>query len=265
MTDVRLGPTAVVVDGDLRVEEGGTLAVAAIDGQRARFIHEVSSTEVAAQVIYVHGALRATADLTARGTASVPVEAASIALDHPTAPRFKKRVQAVSSRAHVDAAEAQRNPVEPSPGPRPEPMDPVPRRLALMHEFGNGSDRLVLNHQRRYTQGVRVDGDLVVSGALSQASSSLLKHDVEALAVNEAARAIEALRPVTFRYRADQAGRRHAGFIAEEVAAIVPDAPHLEVRPVDLIAMLTVVVQDQQRAIAVLQEQVTVLASEDRV
>lgn len=264
MTDVRLEQAAVVVDGDLRVEAGTIttkgVSAPAIDGQRGRFLHTLSGTEVTAQVLVVRGAVRATNDVAGRDTASVPVEAASIALDHPTAPRLKKRPK-FDEASERDTAGALRKPVEPSPGPTGEPMDPIPRRLALTHQFGGGADRLVLNHQRRYAQGVHVDGDLVVSGAMSQASSALLKRDIESLPVDEAARAIGALRPVTFRYRADEGGRLHAGFIAEEVAAVVTDADDDQVRPLDLIAMLTVVVQDQQRAIVALTEQVATLTN----
>ena len=271
MADVRLDQAAVVVDGDLRVDAGTittkAMSAPAIDGHRGRFLYEVSGTEVKAQVLVVNGALRATSEFAARNTASVPVEAASIAVDHPTAPRLKKAPPIAEQLRRGDGATpaaAQRPPGEESPGPRPEPMVPVPRRLALTHEFGGGADRLVINHQRRYAQGVHVEGDLTVSGVMAQASSALLKRDVETLPVEEAARTIGALRPVMFRYRADPAGRCHAGFIAEEVAAVVPDADDDQVRPMDLIATLTVVVQDQQRAIAALTAEVAALTSGDR-
>jgi hypothetical protein len=257
MTDVRLDEAAVVVDGDLRVDTGSirTRSIAALS--------DVSGNEVKAQVLVVNGALRATNVFAARDTASVPVEAASIALDHPTAPRLKRRppIATMTGRDAAGSETALRKPVEPSPGPTGETMDPIPRRLALTHVFGAGTDRLVLNHQRRYAQGVHVDGDLVVGGAVSQASSALLKRDIETLPVDEAARAIGALRPVRYRYRADEAGRRHAGFIAEEVAEVIPDAEDDQVRPLDLIAMLTAVVQDQQRAIAALTDEVAALGA----
>jgi hypothetical protein len=268
LTDIRLDQAAVVVDGDLRVEAGTitsqAMSAPAINGHRGRFLHEVSGTAVTAQVLVVSGALRATSEFTARNTASVPVEAVSIALDHPTAPRLKKSPpnDVLRRRDGGSPTEVQRPPGEESPGPRPEPMVPVPRRLALTHEYGGGADRLVLNHQRRYAQGVHVDGDLVVSGTIAQASSARLKRDVETLPSDEAARAIDALRPVKFSYRNTQADRRHAGFIAEEVAAVLPGADDDRVRPLDLIAMLTAVVQDQQRAIAGLTERVAALSRE---
>ena len=131
----------------------------------------------------------------------------------------------------------QRPPVDNPPGPRPEPMTPIPPRLALTHEFGGGVDRLVLNQQRRYVQGVRVDGDLVV---------------------------LAALHPVTFRSRHEPNQRRHAGFIAEEVAAVMPDADGDRVRPMDLIALLTAVVQDQRRTLVRLTEEIGALTQAER-
>jgi hypothetical protein len=262
MSDVRLQDEAVVVDGDLRLEHGTVIAdglsAPAIDGHRGRFLYELSGTEVRAQVLVVTDSVRASTAPPSQSTAALPVRAVAIALDHPTAPRLKKSPPVTSFGGQFEAA-AQAPPIEEPPGPRPEPMTPIPPRLALSHEFGAGIDRLVLNKQRRYVQGVHVDGDLIVGGAISQASSARLKDDVEALVVDEAVTTLAALRPVTFRYRHEASSRRHAGFIAEQVAEVMPDADGEAVRPMDLIALLTAVVQDQQRALVRLTEELGAL------
>jgi Chaperone of endosialidase len=259
MSDVRLQDEAVVVDGDLRLENGSItaegLSAPAIDGHRGRFLYEVSGTEVRAQVLVVTDSVRASTAPPTQSTAALPVRAVSVALDHPTAPRLKKSPPVTALRGDLETS-VQRPPIDQPPGPRPEPMIPIPPRLALTHDYGAGVDRLVLNHQRRYVQGVHVDGDLVVGGAISQASSAKLKDDVETLPVEDAASLLAALHPVTFRYRHDTSERRHAGFIAEEVAEVMPDADGDRVRPMDLIALLTAVVQDQQRTLARLTEEI---------
>jgi Chaperone of endosialidase len=265
MSDVRLQDEAVVVDGDLRLENGYItaegLSAPAIDGHRGRFLYEVSGTEVRAQVLVVTDSVRASTAPPTQSTAALPVRAVSVALDHPTAPRLKKSPPVTALRGLETSV--QRPPIDQPPGPRPEPMIPIPPRLALTHDYGAGVDRLVLNHQRRYVQGVHVDGDLVVGGAISQASSAKLKDDVETLPVENAASLLAALNPVTFRYRHDTSERRHAGFIAEEVAEVMPDADGDRVRPMDLIALLTAVVQDQQRTLARLTEEIGAVTQKD--
>jgi hypothetical protein len=267
MSDVRLEDEAVVVDGDLRLEKGTItaegLSAPAIEGYRGRFLYELSGTEVRAQVLVVTDSIRTSTAPPAQSTAALPVRAVAIALDHPTAPRLKKSPPVTGLRGHLEVS-AQRPPVEEPPGPRPEPMTPIPPRLALTHEYGAGVDRLVLNHQRRYGQGVHVDGDLMVGGVISQASSAQLKDDVETLPVDDAVTALAALHPVTFRYRHEASQRRHAGFIAEEVAEVMPDADGDRVRPMDLIALLTAVVQDQQRSLVRLSAEIDALTQADR-
>jgi hypothetical protein len=267
MSDVRLQDEAVVVDGDLRLEKGTIsaegLSAPTVESHRGRFLYEVSGTEMRAQVLVVTGSVRASTASPSQSTAALPVRAVAIALDHPTAPRSKKSPPVTALRGTVEAS-VRRPPVDDPPGPRPDPMTPIPPRLALTHEFGVGVDRLVLNQQRRYAQGVHVDGDLVVGGAISQASSLQLKEDVETLPVDEAATVLAALHPVTFRYRHEVSPRRHAGFIAEEVAAVMPDADRDRLRPMDLIALLTAVVQDQQRTLDRLTKEIGALTQEER-
>jgi len=53
------------------------------------------------------------------------------------------------------------------------------------------------------------------------ASSRRFKHDIQSM--DKASEAILALRPVTFKYNADNYGRTQYGLIAEEVAAVNPD------------------------------------------
>lgn len=81
------------------------------------------------------------------------------------------------------------------------------------------------------------------------ASSRELKRDVAALGEGEAREALAGLAPVKFRYRNDDR-EQHVGFIAEDVPELVATADRRGMSPMDVVAVLTSVVQAQERAIA---------------
>jgi hypothetical protein len=81
------------------------------------------------------------------------------------------------------------------------------------------------------------------------ASSRSLKRDIAALDEREARDALAGLAPVKFRYRNDGADQ-HVGFIAEDVPALVATADRKGMSPMDVVAVLTRVVQAQEQAIA---------------
>jgi hypothetical protein len=95
-------------------------------------------------------------------------------------------------------------------------------------------------------------------GVWTNASSREAKQDIAPLALDEARAALVALEPVTFAYRADPA-ERHVGFIAEDVPDLVASAGRTGLSPMDMVAVLTRVVQDQQRALADLAAEVAAL------
>ena len=64
---------------------------------------------------------------------------------------------------------------------------------------------------------------VISSGQLLRSTSSLrYKHDIDTLDADHALSAVMAMRPVTYRGKADEDQRRYVGFIAEEVAEIAP-------------------------------------------
>ena len=66
---------------------------------------------------------------------------------------------------------------------------------------------------------------------------------------------LERLRPVTFVYRADRK-ERHAGFIAEDLPEPVATKDRKGVNPMDIVTVLTKVVQEQQEIIAAHAEKI---------
>ncbi len=92
-------------------------------------------------------------------------------------------------------------------------------------------------------------------GAWTNASSIAFKQNVQALGLADARRALADLRPVSFAYKADP-GEEHLGFIAEEVPELVATGDRQGLSPMDIVAVLTRVVQEQQKTIAELRERV---------
>jgi hypothetical protein len=88
---------------------------------------------------------------------------------------------------------------------------------------------------------------VTAGGVWTDASSREYKQDIAPLAADVAHAALAQLAPVTFAYRADLA-ERHVGFVAEEVPALVATADRKGLSPMDIVAVLTRVVQEQQRA-----------------
>jgi hypothetical protein len=100
------------------------------------------------------------------------------------------------------------------------------------------------------------------AGKWQDASSRELKENIQSLTVEEAEDALEGLEPVRFNYKAD-ADDESLGFIAEDVPELVASKDRKSMSAMDVVAVLTKVLQeqqklveDQQKAIDELQEQV---------
>jgi len=136
--------------------------------------------------------------------------------------------------------------------------------IALFHDFSRTApvkDTLVLNYQGTYKTGVRIDSNVQVTGVITQSSSAALKENVAELTSAEAMSALQRLNPVKFNYKADETREQHVGFIAEEVPELVAKAGRTAVSPMDIVAVLTTVVQEMQKAITRLSEKVDALPS----
>ncbi len=86
------------------------------------------------------------------------------------------------------------------------------------------------------------------TGKFTLQSSREVKDEIEPLTVQEATDALEELRPVTFVYRADRE-ERHAGFIAEDLPEPVATKDRKGVNPMDIVTVLTRVLQEQQKIV----------------
>ncbi len=90
----------------------------------------------------------------------------------------------------------------------------------------------------------------------TNSSSRERKQDIAALSVEDALQALADLQPVQFRYRND-ATETYVGFIAEDVPALVAMEDRQSLSTMDIVAVLTKVLQDQQQRIDELEARLT--------
>jgi hypothetical protein len=92
-------------------------------------------------------------------------------------------------------------------------------------------------------------------------SSREYKENIEVLSTEEALEAIKELNPVRYAYKTDQTQKR-VGFIAEEVPELVSMKDRKGLSPMDIVAVLTKVVQEQQRIMQEQQEAISTMREE---
>jgi hypothetical protein len=102
-------------------------------------------------------------------------------------------------------------------------------------------------YQIHHSSGARLD-----AGNWVNASSRDVKRDIHQLDGDAALDALKALQPVTFAYKENPA-ETNVGFIAEDVPDLVATADRKGLSSMDVVAVLTKVLQEQQRTIEDLQ------------
>ena len=103
-------------------------------------------------------------------------------------------------------------------------------------------------------------GAYVSSGGVwTNASSREFKENINDLSAREALSAFHELKPMLFNYRNDQA-ERHVGFIAEDVPDLLASKDRKGLSSMDVVAVLTKVVQEQERLIGEQRETLGALA-----
>ena len=134
-------------------------------------------------------------------------------------------------------------------------------------QFGTGSNhplRIVVNST--YKMQLNADNSLeMVSGATcttggvwTNASSKELKENIRSLTTTDALNTLNGLNPVIYNYKVDKA-EDYVGFIAEEAPDLVATNDRKGMSPMDVVAVLTKVVQEQQKTISELKEKIDVL------
>ena len=107
-------------------------------------------------------------------------------------------------------------------------------------------------------------GALVTAGGVwTNASSRALKQDIRELTAQEAHGALGQLSPVRYTSKADPT-EHHVGFIAEDVPDLVATKDRKALSPMDIVAVLARVVQEQQKTVEAQQKNIAELAAKIR-
>lgn len=101
-------------------------------------------------------------------------------------------------------------------------------------------------------------------GVWTNASSREYKKEIRDLTTDEAVDTLKGLNPVKFSYRMSS-DERHVGFIAEDVPELVATKDRKGMSSMDVVAVLTKVVQEQQRTIAELSSKVAKLENRIKI
>jgi hypothetical protein len=130
---------------------------------------------------------------------------------------------------------------------------------ALAHTLNN---ELSINDDGGYAGGVWIkgkvilDGNVHVNGVLTQSSSREVKENITPFSGREAMQALGELNPVKFFYKGGESKEQRVGFVAEESPGLVTDSGRKGVAVMDVVAVLTKVVQQQQELISQLGAEV---------
>ena len=131
--------------------------------------------------------------------------------------------------------------------------------------IGAGSiDRITIDKDGNIGFGVNRPGHPIelangayvsAGGVWTNSSSRARKDNIQLLTLEDALAALADLEPVSFNYRSD-VDEQHLGFIAEDVPELVATTDRQSLSPMDVIAVLTRVVQEQQERIQLLEQSV---------
>jgi hypothetical protein len=126
------------------------------------------------------------------------------------------------------------------------------------------------NHNLRLVRQTQVQMDLIgnsdiamqdgggYDGTWNNASSRELKENIKDLTIDDAMEALVGLNPVTYSYK-DNKEETRVGFIAEDVPGLVAKKNRKSLSAMDIVSVLTKVVQEQQKTITELKKEIAEL------
>jgi hypothetical protein len=127
----------------------------------------------------------------------------------------------------------------------------IPNAFMALHT--NGAEKLRLLSDGSMTSST--GASLSAAGAWINASTRAAKENIRELSADDARAALQDMSPVRFNYKREP-GEEYVGFIAEDVPELVAIAGRDGLSPMDIVAVLTKVLQEQQRTIDTLAAKV---------
>lgn len=130
----------------------------------------------------------------------------------------------------------------------------------VMNFYAGATSRNVMS---LFSSGdVQVSARVFASGFV-QSSSRELKENITELSSQEAFEALKGLRSVKFNYKANKEKSPEVGFIAEDVPELVAASDRKGVSSINIVGILTKVIQEQQNTILALGERVKALEAKN--
>jgi hypothetical protein len=123
------------------------------------------------------------------------------------------------------------------------------QRMQIKENGYVGIGQTTINHPLHMGSGAYCS----LGGAWTNASSKNLKENIRKLTLKEALEALEQLDPVKFNYLVEK-DETYLGFIAEDVPELLATKNRDGLSPMDIIAVLTRVLQQQQKEIEALKQ-----------
>jgi hypothetical protein len=138
------------------------------------------------------------------------------------------------------------------------PNTTTPAGIPRLTIIGNGYVGLGIQNPL-YPLEMASGAYVTTGGVWADASSREYKDNIEALTTEEAFGTLKELSPVKFAYKTDRT-EKHVGFIAEEVPDLIATKDRKGLSSMDITAVLTKVVQEQQEMIKKQQETIDELS-----
>jgi hypothetical protein len=123
----------------------------------------------------------------------------------------------------------------------------------------NNSWRMQLNTDN--SVDMRNGSECTTAGEWLDSSSREYKENISTLTTDEALDTLNALNPVKFNYKADKT-QQELGFIAEDVPELVATKSRKNLGTMDIVAVLTKVLQEQQKTVQEQQKTISQLRKE---
>lgn len=123
------------------------------------------------------------------------------------------------------------------------------QNFAATKEGTGGAEMRVINGTNDFTNVSILMGNgaqLTSGGVWQNASSKTFKENIEEITGTEAMQALKSIQPVKYHYKKDKSRELNLGFIAEDVPELVSTPNRKNMDPMEVVAMLTKVVQEQQ-------------------
>ena len=130
--------------------------------------------------------------------------------------------------------------------------------VSINRGSGNAQHPLHIGTNTTNGNGAR----LTAAGVWTNASSRKNKKDIKDISPEDALKALNQLNPVTYVGKQDKSKELYAGFIAEDMPEIVATADHEGVAAIEVVAVVTRVVKEQQKELQKQQEEIQQLQND---